>query len=366
MAKRQSGASKRPKAQRVSAAKVRLQDIADMTGVGVATVDRVLNERGNVAPQTAEKVLAVARRLKLKRILPASHRRLLRIEVILARPELPLIGRMNREFAKLAERVDRSIVIQRTILKSEAPALLADQIRSSKCDAVVVYAQEHEAVHAAVDDAFHHGVPVVTMISDLPRSSRLAYAGTDHYSAGRTAGFFMAQMLKRPGPLIVLCNHFGFRSHAQRVDGFRDALAKYAPGRQIAAVLEGGDDSRKSERLLLKAFAAHPDLVAVYNVGAANDAVAQAIRATCFQEAPLFIGHEVTFETRPMLLEGLMTMAIDQNPEHQARFAMDVLLHYFGYTDHIWLETPYRSNIAFRLCSPENIIGAPLVHNFND
>ena len=234
MAQGASPPSRRTRSRPDPSHKIRLQDIAELTGVGIATVDRVLNERGNVAPQTAEKVLAVARRLKLKRILPASHRRLLRIQVILARLELPLIGRMNREFAKLAERVDRSIVIQRTILKSEAPALLAEQIRSTKYDAVIVYAQEHDAIHASVDELFHRRVPVVTMISDLPNSSRLAYAGTDHYSAGRTAGFFMAQMLQRPGPLIVLCNHFGFQSHALRVNGFRDALAKYAPGREIA------------------------------------------------------------------------------------------------------------------------------------
>jgi LacI family transcriptional regulator len=143
-------------------------------------------------------------------------------------------------------------------------------------------------------------------------------------------------------------------------------LAKYAPGREIEKILEGGDDSKKSERLLDKAFAAHPDVAGLYNVGAANDSVANAIRANHFKHPPLFIGHELTFETRPMLLEGLMTMAIDQNPEHQARFAMDVLLHHFGYTDHKWLELPYRSNIAFRLCSPENIIGAPIAHPFND
>jgi LacI family transcriptional regulator len=358
--------SKPTRSGRDPSQKIRLQDIAEMTGVGSATVDRVLNERGNVSALTTEKVLAVARRLKLKRILPASHRRLLRIQVILARPELPLIARMNREFAKLAERVDRSIVIQRTLLKSEAPAFLADHIRSTTCDAVIIYAQEHDAIHASVDELFHRGVPVVTMISDLPNSSRLAYAGTDHYSAGRTAGFFTAQMLQRPGPLIVLCNHFGFQSHLQRTNGFRAALAKYAPRRQIAEILEGGDDSRKSERLLRKAFAAHPDIVGVYNVGAANDAVASAIRATHFDHPPLFIGHEVTFETRPMLLEGLMTVAIDQNPEHQARFAVDVLLHHFGYTDHTWLEVPYRSNIAFRLCSPENVIGAPFAPPFDD
>jgi len=273
---------------------------------------------------------------------------------------------MGREFAKLAERVDRSIVIQRKVLKSEAPVLVAEQIRATKCDAIVVYAQEHDVIHAAVDEMFHRGVPVVTMISDLPNSSRLAYAGTDHYSSGRTAGFFMAKMLQRPGRLLLLCNHFGFQSHHQRVDGFRDALAKYAPLREIAEIVEGGDDSWKSERLLNKAFEAHPDVVGIYNVGAANDAVANAIRARPAAERPLFIGHEVTFETRPMLQEGLMTLAIDQNPEHQARFAMDVLLHHFGYTDHTWLEVPYRSNIAFRLCSPENIIGAPFAPNFND
>ena len=94
--------------------------------------------------------------------------------------------------------------------------------------------------------------------------------------------------------------------------------------------------------------------------------MANAIRANHFKRPPIFIGHEVTFETRPMLLEGLMTMAIDQNPEHQARFAIDVLLHRFGYTDHTWLEIPYRSNIAFRLCSPENIIGAPFAPPIND
>jgi LacI family transcriptional regulator len=358
MVKGARSSSKRFHGIKETPSRIRLQDIADMTGVGIATVDRVLNERGNVSSATAEKVLAVARPLELKRILPSSHRRLLRIEVILARPELPLIGRMNREFAKLAERVDRSIVIQRTVLKSEDPRLLANHIRETKCDAVVVYAQEHDEIHAAVGENFHRGVPVLTMISDLPNSARLAYVGTDHYSAGRTAGFFMARMIRRPGPVIVLCSHFAFQSHEQRVTGFRDALAKYASELRIAEVLEGGDESKKPERLLTKAFKSNPDIVGLYNVGAANDAVATALRAGNFAPQPIFIGHELTFETRPMLLEGLMTMAIDQNPEHQARFAMDVLLHHFGYTDHTWLEVPYRSNIAFRLCSPENIIGA--------
>ena len=61
MARGASPSSKRTRSGLDTSHKIRLQDIAELTGVGIATVDRVLNERGNVAPQTAEKVLAVAR-----------------------------------------------------------------------------------------------------------------------------------------------------------------------------------------------------------------------------------------------------------------------------------------------------------------
>jgi LacI family transcriptional regulator len=336
--------------------KHRLRDIAELAGVGTATVDRVLNERGNVSLKTAEKVLAAARRLKLKRVLPSSHHRLLRIEVLLARPELPLISRMNHEFSRLTERIDRSVIIQRTILKSEDARNLAHHIAATACDAVVVYAQAHPLVHSAIEKAKTRGIPVVTMISDLPDSARLTYAGTDHYSAGRTAAFFMARMMPEPGPVIVLCNHFGFQSHEERVRGFGDALVLHGPHLKVASIIEGGDDSSKSEKLLIKAFKANRAITGFYNVGAANDAAGVALRCRILERMPIFIGHELTHETRPMLVDGTMTLVIDQNPEHQARFAVDVLLHHFGYTDYSWLEFPYRSNTSFRLYTLENIV----------
>jgi LacI family transcriptional regulator len=335
--------------------RIRLQDVARLAGVGTATVDRVLNERGNVSLKTAEKVLGAARQLHLHRILPKSHRKMVRIEILLARLELPLIDRMNREFAKLGRSIDRSIVIHRTVLKSEDPFTLAAAIRSTKCDSVVVYTQSHDAIHSAIADAKDRGVPVVTMISDLPQSVRLAYAGTDHYAAGRTAAFFMSRMVCAPGPVIVLCNHFGFQSHERRVRGFTDALAEYGSALSVTEVLEGGDDSRRSERLLSSAFRRLRHTIGIYNVGAANDAVAAALRQSPLDRPPVFIGHELTGETRPLLADGTMTLAIDQNPEHQARFAVDVLLHHFGFDEMTTVQPPYRSNVAFQLYSRENV-----------
>lgn len=67
--------------------KVRFMDIAEAARIGIATVDRVLNERGPVSPQTADLVLGAARRLGLNRTLPERYQRMLRFEALVYRPE---------------------------------------------------------------------------------------------------------------------------------------------------------------------------------------------------------------------------------------------------------------------------------------
>ncbi len=132
--------------------------------------------------------------------------------------------------------------------------------------------------------------------------------------------------MKKPGPVIALCGNLEVHGHAGRVRGPREALRDYAPRCGEVQVLRGDDDLTKSERLLLKAFRARPDLAGLYNAGAANPACNVALTAGVLKGEPIFIGQELTHETRPMLRSGAMTM-------------------------------PYRSNISFQLYSRENITG---------
>jgi LacI family transcriptional regulator len=326
-----------------------LKDIAREAGVGSAIVDRVLNERGNVSVEVAERVLAAAQALNIGRVLPAPYRRTLRVEILLARPELPLIERMGSEFAKLSHRVDRSVIIQRTRLKTDAPELMAGHIERAQADGIVLYAQSHPEIEAAIDRATAAGRAVVTMISDIPRSGRLAYAGIDNAAAGRTAAFLIGRMVAGGGHLIVLCNHFSFQSHEARVGGLLASLER-EPARFTVEVVEGGDDNDLSERRLRAALARQPDTVAIYNAGAANRGVAGALAD---RRRLVFIGHELTRYTRPMLQSGVMTMVIDQNPEHQAPFALDVLMHHFGHAEIPDLRPPYGSRTPITIFGPE-------------
>jgi LacI family transcriptional regulator len=338
---------------RKSSNRTTLFDVANLAGVGSATVDRVINERGNVSEDIRKRVLDAARTLGLKRILPLAHHRIVRLNVILARPELPLIQRMGFEFRRLAQRMQHSLAIHRTLLEDEDPVTIVAALHRGEYDAVIVYAQDHPLIRAAIADLAAQGRPVVTMISDLPGSERLAYAGTDHYKAGRSAGYFMG-LMARSGPVVVLCNHLGFQSHAARLDGLKDQLAE-ASDLSVVEVVEGGDDPIRSEVRVKEAFRRHPDTVAIYNVGAGNRGVVAAIKADILPRRPIFIGHELTPFTHASLREGSMTLTIDQSPELQAQFALEVLLSHFGFEGVTDLAPPYASTVPIVLYGPQNL-----------
>lgn len=341
-----------PKGQRPGPARPGLSDVAARAGVGIATVDRVLNERGNVSPATARKVIEAARDLGLPRILPRPYRRGVRIGVVMARRETPFAERVSAAFLRVGATLDRSVIIQRSFVDETRPREVAEHLASTNADALIIYGQEQLAIIDAVRALAARGIPVVTMISDIPTSPRLAYVGIDHYSAGRTAAFFMARMARRSGPVLVLCHSYDYRAHAERVSGFTDGLRDHAPEMTILDVIEGHDRQAESEALVLDRIGGAPEeIVGIYNTGGANRAVDKAIGQVAWQQRPVFIGHELSIHTARMLSTGVMTLAIDQNPEEQARRAVDVLLRRFGHSD----TPPEANDVAFTIFGPENI-----------
>ena len=327
-----------------------LEAVAKRAGVGLATVDRVLNERGGVSPGTAQRVIDAARELGLRRVLPTPYARPLRIEVLLARSTTPFMLRLTRAFGQVAATLDRSVVLLRSGVDMTDPASVSARIAGCRADGIVVYCEEHPANIAAIALATAAGRPVVCIVTDVPDSTRFAYVGIDHAKAGRSAGFCAARMARRDGAALVLTTSTGFRAHKQRIDGFRGALALHRPGIGIADILTSGDDPDRAYHLLAEALRRLPDAVVVYNTGGANRAVASAIGDHAPGRGIVFIGHELTEASAALLRAGAMTLTIDQAPELQARRAVDLMLDRLD-------PTPLRAasgEIAFTLHTPEN------------
>lgn len=312
-------------------AKKTLKDVASEAGVGTATVERVLNGRGGVRPETVEKVLVAARRLGYGRALPEAHRGVVRIEVILVRPETSFYSRMNEAFERIAASLDHDIAVHRTFARENDPVDFARIIANPKLrrSALIVVAPDHPDVVESVRKAASRGIPVVQIMTRP--APELPYVGIDNYAAGRTAAHYMSQMLSaRAGTLVALCHSGAYENHKERIRGFSTYLAERGgPAHRFAEVMFDRDDEHDAMELLGKALARDPDIVGVYSAGGDNKGVARILNGRA-RDAIFWVGHELTDQTRHYLRQGLMAIVLDQAPEIQARRSIDLTLKSLG------------------------------------
>jgi LacI family transcriptional regulator len=316
--------------------KVTLVDLAREANVGAATVERVLNARGNVSPETAEKVAVAARRLGYDRRLPERYRGVIKIEVMMVRPDTPFFARLNNAFARIAASLDSSVIIHRTFLDELDSHGLARHIARPgfRRSGLIIAAPDHPEVKARLAEAKAAGVAVVHIVSRIGNEHDL-FVGIDNYAAGRSAAYYMTNMLKaRSGSLVALCHSGVYEVHRERVRGFSEYLAERGdPAHRFALVMFGQDDRFRSAEVFGDALREHRDIIGVYNAGGANSGIASVLERRGRAESIMWIGHELTENSRRWLRSGLMSLAFDQAPETQARRAVDLVLQRIGFID---------------------------------
>lgn len=337
--------------------RVTLDAVAKRAGVGEATVDRVLNERGSVAPATAEKVIRAAQELGLRRILPAQWQRQRRIEVFLSASGAGFFRRLSESFLKAALMMgDHRLVIHRTFVAENEPGRLAEKIAAAARtrDGVVVYGQDCAEVREAIEEAQCRGTPVVTIATDLSGAKRLSHVGIDHYQAARTAGLLMGGLCHEPGEVMVVSGYLDFFLHRQRVKGFCDVISQQFPHLHLRPVVEGMDIVPRIKRLVTNEIrSCHNNIVGIYNTGRGNGDIGDVLSKNPRPNGRIFIGHEIYPYTCDMLKKNEMTIVLDQNPGLHVHRSLDILLNCINKGDHP-IQTD-GSGISFTLHTRENV-----------
>jgi LacI family transcriptional regulator len=209
------------------------------------------------------------------------------------------------------------------------PAILSAKLEQlvGQADGIAVVAFDHPSVRAALNDLVDAGAKVITLVSDVPSSRRHYYVGIDNIAAGRAAGALIGRFVGgRQGHIAIVAGSQGLRDHAERIFGFNQVLASEYAHLKVLPVVEGHDEDDRSERLTAQLLRKHGDIVGLYNVGAGTTGVARALTESGRAGEVMFVGHDVTVATRKLLLSGVMDAAISQNPGHEARAAVRVLL----------------------------------------
>jgi|SRR5665213_1365056 len=314
-------------------AKITIQDVAQKAGVSVATIDRVLNHRPGVKVRTVEKVESAIRELNYQpdRIAARLARgREYRFWFVLPNTAGEFMNRISDEVEAAAKRMSGervSIMVKRVdVFDGTLLANVLDGLEDG-IDGVAVVALDHPAVRESINTLVAKGVSVVTLVSDVPGSKRTHYAGVDNSSAGRTAAGLMGRFLNgRKGKVGLFAGSLALRDHIERQFGFEQVMAHEFPDLTVLPVRESRDDTERSEELAKQLLKEHPDLLGIYNVGGGTAGITSALEADGDPKHTIFIAHEVTEGSRRALIRGSIDVIINQDPGHEVRSAVRVLI----------------------------------------
>lgn len=309
-----------------------VHDIASEAGVSLATVDRVLNGRPGVRRQTVEKVEGAVRRLGYVRDVAAANlakRRVYPLVFIVPGGPNSFMRNLEREIRAASERspVERTMIRIESVPPFDPQAIVAvlSRLDPETVAGVAVVATDTAEVRAAAERLIEAGVPLVTLVSDLPDSRRSHFCGIDNRAAGRTAAGLIGRFAAgQAGKVLVVAGSLTLSDHIDRASGFADVLANEFPDLEIMGPVETNDDGATVRQAVAGALEQQSDIVAIYNLGAGNRGLIEAL-SNREGHQPCVVAHELTAHSHQALKDGLFDAIINQDCGHEVRSAIRVL-----------------------------------------
>jgi LacI family transcriptional regulator, galactose operon repressor len=336
----------------------RVRDIAVQAGLSETTVDRVLNHRGSVSVRATRQVEQAIRDLDRQQEQLRLGGRTFLVDLVMQAPDRfsgAVRAALEAELPALRPAVIRSRFHLREAGGVDDLVAVLDRIRVKGSHGVVLKAPDVPEIAEAVDRLVGAGIPVVTLVTDVPGSRRLTYVGIDNRAAGATAAYLIDRWLgERTGNVLVTLSRNEFRGEDEREMGFRAAMRQRAPGRALVELTDTDGLDETIGALARVALRADPDLCAVYSICGGNLATADAFDAlgrTC----SVFVAHDLDDDNRRLLRAGRVSAVLHHDLTDDVRRVCRAILqahHALPGAPHtlpsnIQVVTPY--NVPLRL-----------------
>ncbi|MBK0096109.1 LacI family DNA-binding transcriptional regulator [Erwinia sp. S63] len=331
--------------------KFTLKQIAAQSGLSLATIDRALHHRGRVHPQTEHRIQQAIADLELLRKTGLAQGRTLYFDIIMHTPdrfsELVREAFTSQIASFGAFRLQLRFHCHENMTVEEVDALLKKCALNSH--GIILKAINDDRLIPTLESLSKQRIPIVTVVTDMPASSRLRYIGMDNISAGKAAAFLMSKWLRSDKARIAaVIGSQDFVGEQERIDGFIAGMAQLAPQHQVKLIAGGFGIDQKMYQCVHSFLTQQPDIQAVYTVGGGNAGILRAFDEHNIQ-IDAFIGHDLDRENRALMQAGRIDALIDHNLQQDAQQAFRALLEFHGFLPETALPTPSsRINIITR------------------
>ncbi|GIF01512.1 DNA-binding protein [Paractinoplanes rishiriensis] len=230
------------------------------------------------------------------------------------------------------------------------PVSTLPRIGRSRSHGLILKAPDRPEVADAVGKL---NIPVVTLVTDLPSSKRVAYVGIDNADAGATAAYLVEQWLAdRAGDVLVVRGDGAYRGEDEREAGFRAEMSARNPYRRLHVVVDEEDRADAVHARVRAVLADNPSVRAVYSLyaGAGGNAAVVDAFAAEHRKYDVFVAHDLDAENTALLRTHALSAVLHHDLRADLRRAGLAIMQAQGV-----LAGPIRSNpAAIQVITPFN------------
>ena len=202
-----------------------------------------------------------------------------------------------------------------------------ESVIARKPAAIAISPNDPATVNELIAKATAEGIKVITWDADAPDSERILYIGTDNYNAGATAAEELSKVLNGEGKVAVLNGALTALNAQQRTNGFKDWMAKNAPGIEIVDDQPTNDDANTSASVAEAILQAHPDLAGFYGVtGNGVPGAGVAVKGANKCGEVHIVGFDVVPQGIELMKAGCVDALISQRPYGMTAQALEVMI----------------------------------------
>ncbi|HTD39089.1 MAG TPA: substrate-binding domain-containing protein [Mucilaginibacter sp.] len=321
-------------------ANARIKDIAIKAGVSTGTVDRVLHNRGRVAPDVEKRVLEILAEMNYEPNLIAralGSKKEYHIAALIPDPACDSYWLEPQQGVEKAEAGVKQygVRIHQYIFNPYDVSSYIEQAKKlteAKPDGIFLSPIFYRDTMPLFNDWSSKSIPFVLFNTDIAESGALSYVGQDSYQSGLLAGKLIHYGQPQPCSILILHIDEEIKNAAhlaKKEEGIRDYYKNNDPGKQykvITAELSHPDQPGFAEQLY-KIIDGEPDLRSIYVTTSKSYEIANYLADKNIKHIKL-VGYDLLPKNIAYLNKGAISFLINQNPKGQGYWGIHQLVNH--------------------------------------
>lgn len=209
-----------------------------------------------------------------------------------------------------------------------AQVKIFEQVLAKRPSGIAISPTNADTVIQLVAMADKAGVPIIAWDGPVPKSKVWGYIGTDNFNAGKSLGEAIAAGINKKGDVAVVTDSLSAPNLMLRLNGVKEALAKY-PDIKIVQTVDAGGSVAKATDLAQTVLQGNPTLAAFIGIGGSDiPGIAAALKAANACAKTLSFGFDVVPQGIQGMKDGCVAGLVSQKPFGMTADALKVLVGY--------------------------------------